>query len=136
MGHTVAAQAVRLVSALRDQMQAMAAQLADVERKFQAAGRSKDRRAAATQLQVQAAELRRGMEEAQALIERLKRRYLDSVGQPAPEARGMARQAHPAGRTATSRQLHWSAPFRSLVTRPSAAPHPANALFGRGRFFS
>jgi hypothetical protein len=77
-----AAQAVELVRALRHQLHQMTTQLARVERQ-DVTGRK------GRAVRMKAAELRRDLKEAQALIDQLQRRYLNSDGhaQPRPPAR-------------------------------------------------
>jgi hypothetical protein len=72
MGRYEVAQALELVRALRHQVHEMAAQLARVERQ----GVGRNGRACAMRLE--AAALRRGIREAQVLIDRLHRRYLSA----------------------------------------------------------
>jgi hypothetical protein len=74
MGDCEVAQAVELTRALRDQLREMTAQLTRVERQVLRVT-PWSRRARAMRLE--AAELRRDMQEAQALIDRLQRRYLN-----------------------------------------------------------
>jgi len=83
MGASEAAQAMQLVRALRDQLNELTAQLAQVER--QDVTHMKKGRAAAVRLH--AAALRRDIKEAQALIERLQRRYLAAGEERAAPAR-------------------------------------------------
>ena len=73
MGDRQAAQAVELVRALRHQLHEMTSQLAWAERH----GVGRNRRAC--EIRMEAAELRRDIEEAQALIDQL-RRYLNGDG--------------------------------------------------------
>ena len=82
-----AAQAVELVRALRAQLLRMTGQLAWIER--QDVTRSKGR---AWVMRVEAAALRRDINEAQILIDRLQRRYLDDDG-PAQAHRPVRHQA-------------------------------------------
>jgi len=72
-----AAQAVELVRALRHQLHYMTTQLARVE--CQDATGKKGRA-----VRMEAAELRRDIKEAQALIDQLQRRYLNSDGHAQP----------------------------------------------------
>ena len=77
MGEREAVQAQLLISALREQMQQMAAELGKIERKWPATGRAtntRDRRPVG--LGSKAADLRKDIGEAEMLIERLRRRYL------------------------------------------------------------
>lgn len=85
MGASEAAQAMQLVRALRDQLNELTAQLAQVER--QDVTSMKKGRASAVRLHATA--LRRDIKEAHALIEQLQRRYLasDERGAPAKRAR-------------------------------------------------
>jgi len=71
MGDHQAAQAVKLVCALRHQLQEMTTQLAWVERQGVTA-----RNGRSCAMRLEAAALRRDMREAQVLIDRLQRRYL------------------------------------------------------------
>jgi len=75
MGDRQAAQAVELVRALRHQLHEMTSQLAWAERH----GVGRNRRAC--EIRMEAAELRRDIEEAQALIDQLQRRYLNGDGE-------------------------------------------------------
>jgi hypothetical protein len=85
MGRYEVAQALELVRALRHQLREMTTQLARVERQ----GVGRNGRACA--MRSEAAALRRDIREAEALIDRLNRRY----GGPDPEVHGLA------GRVAT-----------------------------------
>jgi hypothetical protein len=76
MGDRQAAQAVELVRALRHRLHEMTSQLAWAERH----GVGRNRRACA--MRVEAAELRRDIQEAEFLIDRLRRRYLNGVVSP------------------------------------------------------
>ena len=78
MGDRQAAQAVELVRALRHQLHEMTSQLAWAERH----GVGRNRRAC--EIRMEAAELRRDIEEAQALIDQLQRRYLNGDGSGRP----------------------------------------------------
>ena len=69
MGDCEAAQAVELVRALRHQLHEMTTQLARVERR-DVTGRK------GRAVRMEAAELRRDLKEAQALIDQLQRRYM------------------------------------------------------------
>jgi hypothetical protein len=82
MGDCQAAQAVELVRALRHQLGEMTKQLAWVERQ-DVTGRN----GRACAMRMKAAALRRDMEEAEVLIDRLQRRYLNG-GDHAPLAVG------------------------------------------------
>ena len=73
MGDYQPAQAVELVSALRRQLHCITTQLARVESQ-DVTGRT------GRELRMEAAELRRDLKEAQALIDQLQRRYLNGVG--------------------------------------------------------
>jgi len=73
MGDFQPAQAVELVQALRHQLHCMTTQLARVERQ-DVTGRT------GRQVRKEAAELRRDLKEAQALIDQLQRRYLNGDG--------------------------------------------------------
>ena len=73
MGDYQPAQAVELVRALRHQLHCMTTRLARVERQ-DVSGR------AGREVRMEAAELRRDLKEAQALIDQLQRRYLNGVG--------------------------------------------------------
>jgi hypothetical protein len=83
MGPSEAAQAMELVRALRDQLNELTAQLAQVER--QDVTVMKKGRASAVRLH--AAALRRDIKEGQALIDSLQRRYLTSDKRAAPAKR-------------------------------------------------
>lgn len=72
MGDYQAAQAVKFIIALRDQLNEMTVQLALLERKNAEATSA----SMASATRVEAAALRRDISEAQALIERLRSRYL------------------------------------------------------------
>ena len=72
MGDRQAAQAVELVRALRDQLQEMTTHLAWVERQDVT---SRNGRACA--MRMEAAALRRDVQEAEFLIDQLRRRYLE-----------------------------------------------------------
>jgi len=89
MENRQAAQAIRLVGALRAQLEEMIAQLARVERKA-AAARSGSAVAA---MRTDAAMLRRDIDEAQMLIDRLQRRYLSGKPGAGPVAPREARWA-------------------------------------------
>jgi hypothetical protein len=84
VGELEAAQAVELIRALRYQFDKMTAQLAWIERLGVTA---RNKRACAMRLE--AAALRRDIKQAQALIDQLQRRYLNSDERT---------QQHPAGR--------------------------------------
>jgi hypothetical protein len=73
MGDYQSAQAVELVRALRHQLHCMTTQLARVERQEVTSRTGR-------QVRMEAAELRRDLKEAQALIDQLQRRYLNGVG--------------------------------------------------------
>jgi hypothetical protein len=77
MGDCQAAQAVELVRALRYQLHKMTKQLAWVERQ-DVTGRN----GRACAMRMEAAALRRDMQEAEVLIDRLKRRYLNGDDHP------------------------------------------------------
>ncbi len=89
MENLQAAQAIRLVSALRAQLEEMITQLARAERKA-AAARSSSAMAA---MRTDAAMLRRDIDEAQVLIDRLHRRYLSGKAGAGPVAPRAARWA-------------------------------------------
>ena len=72
MGDHQVAQALELVRALRHQVQEMTTQLAWVERQDVT-----DRNGRACAMRMEAAALRRDIQEAQFLIDRLRRRYLN-----------------------------------------------------------
>jgi hypothetical protein len=74
MGDCQAAQAVELVRALRHQLHEMTKQLAWVERQG-VTGRN----GRACAMRLEAAALRRDMQEAEVLIDRLQRRYLNGA---------------------------------------------------------
>ena len=84
MGECQAAQAVELVRALRHQLHEMTKELAWVERQDVT-----DRNGRACAMRMEAAALRRDIQEAQFLIDRLQRRYLNGAEHT---------QQHPAGR--------------------------------------
>jgi hypothetical protein len=84
VGEPEAAQAVELIRALRYQFDKMTAQLARIERQDVTA-----RNARACAMRLEAAALRRDIQEAQFLIDRLQRRYLNGDERT---------QQHPAGR--------------------------------------
>jgi predicted RNA-binding protein with PIN domain len=69
VGDCAAAQAKELVRALRHQLHIMTTQLAQVERQYVAGSKGRA-------LRMEAAELRRDIKEAKALIDQLQRRYL------------------------------------------------------------
>ena len=73
MRDCAAAQAVELVRALRHQLHCMTTQLARVQRQ-DVTGRTN------REMRTEAAELRRDIKEAQALIDQLQRRYLNGDG--------------------------------------------------------
>ena len=75
MGDCEAAQAMKLVHALRHQLHEMTTQLARIERQ-DVTGRN----GRACAMRIQAAALRRDINEAQALIDQLQRRYLNGNG--------------------------------------------------------
>jgi hypothetical protein len=83
MGDCQAAQAVELIRALRHQLHEMTTRLAWVER-HDVTGRN----GRACAMRMEAASLRRDIQEAESLIDRLQRRYLN----------GERTQQHPAGR--------------------------------------
>jgi hypothetical protein len=85
MGDCEAAEAAELVRALRHQLHDMTTQLARVERQDV----TTMRKGRACAMRVEAAALRRDIKEAQALIDRLQRRYLNGEE---------CTQQHPAGR--------------------------------------
>jgi hypothetical protein len=88
MGDHQAAQAVKLVCALRHQLHEMTTQLARVERQDVIA-----RNGRACAMRMEAAALRRDIQEAQFLIDPLQRRYLNGDERT---------QQHPAGRQTPS----------------------------------
>ncbi len=90
-----AAQAVELVRALRHQLHEMTTQLARVERQ-DVTGRK------GRAVRMEAAELRRDLKEAQALIDQLQRRYLSGDAGPPPVAVGLP--ASPARRWGAKRR--------------------------------
>jgi hypothetical protein len=77
-----AAQAVELVRALRDQLRGMTRQLTRLEGQAVTGANSR-----ASAIRSEAAALRRDINEAQFLIDRLERRYLSGNGQPPPPER-------------------------------------------------
>jgi hypothetical protein len=88
VGDCEAAQAVELVRALRHQLHEMTTQLARVERQG-VTGRN----GRACALRLDAAALRRDMQEAQVLIDRLQRRYLN--GDECAQQRAPVRRPRP-----------------------------------------
>jgi hypothetical protein len=84
VGEPGATQAVELIRALRYQLDKMTAQLAWIERQGVTARKSR-----ACAMRLEAAALRRDIKQAQALIDQLQRRYLNSDERT---------QQHPAGR--------------------------------------
>ena len=84
VGEPEAAQAVELIRALRYQLDKMTAQLAWIERQGVTARNSR-----ACAMRLEAAALRRDIREAESLIDRLQRRYLNGDERA---------QQHPAGR--------------------------------------
>jgi len=100
------AQAVELVRALRRQLREMTARLGCVER--QDVTRRNGR---ARAMRLEAAALRRDIREAQVLIDRLHRRYLNGSASPAPVNVGAARRI--------DRRTHQ--PHRDGVSRPATS---------------
>ena len=93
MGDCQAAQAVELIRALRDQLHGMTTQLAWVERQDVT---SRNGRACA--MRQEPAALRRDIQDAQALIDRLQRRYLNGDGKKE------TRDSYPSNSSAGSRR--------------------------------
>ncbi|WP_424751463.1 hypothetical protein [Mycobacterium sp.] len=83
-----AAQAMKLISALRAQLNEMTTRLARVERK----GATTRKSSVVSAMRFEAAALRRDIDEAQVLIDRLHRRYLNPSASPAPVTVGAARR--------------------------------------------
>jgi len=83
VGQRDAAQAMKLVRALREQLDEMTAQLARVERQGVTARGSQ-----ASAMRLEAASLRRDINEAQLLIDRLQRRYLGGDERPQQRPHG------------------------------------------------
>jgi hypothetical protein len=83
-----AAQAVELVRALCDQLHAMTRQLARLERQHVTGKSSR-----ASAIRCEAAALRRDINEAQFLIDRLERRYLNGNGHAPPRRSGQPRRS-------------------------------------------
>ncbi len=73
MGDRQAAQALKFISALRDQLNEMRAQLTRLERNSAGAASA----SMASARRVEAATLRRDIKEAQALVDQLRNRYLN-----------------------------------------------------------
>jgi len=107
MGDCEAAQAVKLVHALRHQLHEMTTQLARVER--QDVTRRNGRACA---MRLEAAALRRDIREAQVLIDRLQHRYLsgDERTQQRPPGRQLRSQGGGPGS-----QLAWATPPTSSM---------------------
>lgn len=82
------AQAMRLVRALRAQVDEMTIKLALVERK----GATSKKSSVVSAMRCEAAALRRDIDEAQVLIDRLYRRYLTGPTGPTPLTVGAARR--------------------------------------------
>ena len=95
IGDCEAAQAMKLVHALRHQLHEMTTQLARIERQ-DVTGREWP--GLGRQMRIQAAALRRDINEAQALIDQLQRRYLNGNGCATRNSTQLSRNSAGSGR--------------------------------------